>query len=96
MIRQQEPTVTQVLESMGTHTYLKDALRVFLSKDPVDAANDADLLALLMRQRVENFLLVLLAVIPLTTTAPKEIPLQEAGQLTAPVCVQYCLDGVPQ
>lgn len=96
MIKQQEPTITAVLESMTIHNYLKDALRVFLTKDPVDAANDADLLALLMRRRVENFLLVLLAVIPLTTTAPTEVPLQSAGQPSAPVCVNYCLAGVAQ
>lgn len=51
-----DPTITEVLESPCTHNYLKDALRVFLTKDPVDAANDAELLATLMRQRVGNFL----------------------------------------
>lgn len=56
MIRQQVPSITAVLESPCVHTYMKDALRVFLTKDPVDAANDAELLAALMRQRVENYL----------------------------------------
>jgi hypothetical protein len=52
----QTPMITAVLESPCTHNYLKEALRVFLTKDPIDAANDAELLAELMRQRVENFL----------------------------------------
>lgn len=51
-----EPSITQVLESPATHNYLKEALRVFLQKDPIDAVNDAELLAILMRQRVENYL----------------------------------------
>ncbi len=51
-----EIKVAEVLESPCTHNYLKDALRVFLAKDPIDAANDADLLAAIMRQRVENYL----------------------------------------
>lgn len=50
------PTVTEILASPCTHNYLKDALHVFLQKDPIDAVNDAELLAELMRQRVENFL----------------------------------------
>jgi hypothetical protein len=49
-------TITDVLESPCTNNYLKEALRVFLTKDPVDAANDAELLAELMRGRVENYL----------------------------------------
>lgn len=54
MIRQQVPSITAVLESPCIHTYMKDALRVFLTRDPVDAANDAELLAELLRQRLEN------------------------------------------
>jgi hypothetical protein len=50
------PTITEVLESPCTHFYLKEALKVFLTKDPIDAANDAELLSELMRQRVENYL----------------------------------------
>jgi len=49
-------TIPEILESPCVHNYLKDALRVFLTKDPVDAVNDAELLAQLMRQRVENYL----------------------------------------
>lgn len=51
-----------------------------------------------LRRRLAELakMIVLLALIPLTTTAPREIPLQEAGQPSAPVCVQYCIDGVPQ
>jgi hypothetical protein len=48
--------ITEVLESPCTHRQLKAALEAFLQMDPVDAANDADLLAELMDQRVDNFL----------------------------------------
>lgn len=49
------PTIQQVLEYPGTHNYLKDTIRLFLSKDPVDALNDAELLYLLLRKRVGGF-----------------------------------------
>ena len=45
-----------VLKSPCTHRQLKSALEAFLLMDPIDAANDADILARLMNQRVENFL----------------------------------------
>jgi hypothetical protein len=48
--------VAAILEDPSAHEYLKYSLRVFLTMDPVDAANDAELLAEIMRQRVENYL----------------------------------------
>jgi hypothetical protein len=48
--------IGEVLRSPCTHRQLKAALEAFLQMDPIDAANDADLLAELMDARCENFL----------------------------------------
>jgi hypothetical protein len=50
------PTIEQVLASPCTHNWLKDALRSALDKDPVDASYDAELLAKLLRARLDSIL----------------------------------------
>ena len=42
----------RIMESPEIHFFLKDALRVFNAKDPVDAYTDAVLLAELMAYRL--------------------------------------------
>lgn len=44
------PTVQEVLNDSKASTWLKDALRSALNRDPMDAANDAAFLASLLRQ----------------------------------------------
>ena len=46
------PTALDVMESPCAHFYLKEALQVFLSKDPVDAVNDAEILFEICKARV--------------------------------------------
>ena len=45
------PEVQAVLASPSTSFWLKDALQAALQRDPVDAANDAELLASLLADR---------------------------------------------
>lgn len=45
------PTIDQVMSSEEASFWLKDALRTALMRDPIDAANDAELLANLLRDR---------------------------------------------
>lgn len=49
----QLPTINDVLSNPGTSYWLKDALKGALLRDPVDSANDAELLAALLSQRAE-------------------------------------------
>ena len=46
------PKIQEVLQSPCVHFYLKDAIKEFMAHDPVDALNDAELLCLLMRERL--------------------------------------------
>ena len=50
------PTIEQVLASPATHNWLKSALASALDKDPVDASYDAELLAKLLRARLDSML----------------------------------------
>ena len=50
------PTIEQVLASPATHNWLKSALTSALDKDPVDASYDAELLAKLLRARLDSIL----------------------------------------
>lgn len=50
------PTAIEVMHSPYAHDYLKDALQTFLSKDPVDAVNDAELLLGILKVRMEILL----------------------------------------
>ncbi|ANJ76581.1 hypothetical protein PQH03_28655 [Ralstonia insidiosa] len=44
--------VQQVLNDPSTSDWLKNALRAQLERDPVDAANDADVLAEIFRSKL--------------------------------------------
>ena len=49
-----QATMTQdVLSDPSVRFYLKDTIRLFATKDPVDAVNDAELLLLTMKARLE-------------------------------------------
>lgn len=50
------PTAEELLESMCTSNWLKESLKSALQRDPVDAARDAELLALVMSSRAETIL----------------------------------------
>lgn len=45
------PDVDEILASPSASFWLKDALRSALQRDPVDAANDAELLASILAKR---------------------------------------------
>lgn len=45
------PDMQEILTSPGTSFWLKEALQAALQRDPVDAANDAELLALVLASR---------------------------------------------
>ncbi len=45
------PTIEELLADPAITYWFKDALRDLLERDPVDAANDAELLAQVMRER---------------------------------------------
>ena len=46
------PTAIEVMESPFAHDHLKETLQLFLSKDPVDAVNDAEILLVILKTRV--------------------------------------------
>jgi hypothetical protein len=50
------PTIDEILGDPAASFWLKAALRSALSRDPVDAANDADLLAQVLELRCRNIL----------------------------------------
>lgn len=50
------PTLDEVLSSPTSSSWLKDALRSSLPRDPVDAARDAELLALVLSSRADLLL----------------------------------------
>lgn len=50
------PTVEEVLRDPSASAWLKAALRSALARDPVDAANDAEILALLLDRRCWSML----------------------------------------
>ena len=50
------PTIEQVMANPATHNWLKLALASALDKDPVDAFYDAELLAKLLRARLDSIL----------------------------------------
>ncbi len=45
-----------ILQRQGVSYWLKDALRTAMRRDPVDAANDAELLAEVLRRRADAIL----------------------------------------
>lgn len=48
------PTAEEILASPCAHRQLKAALRIFLDADPVDAANDAALLAAVLKAHAQE------------------------------------------
>jgi hypothetical protein len=50
------PTIDQILGDPAASMWLKAALRSALSRDPVDAANDADLLAQVLELQCRSIL----------------------------------------
>jgi hypothetical protein len=49
------PTVARLLADPTCSTWLKTALRSALDRDCVDAANDAELLAFVLRERCDQY-----------------------------------------
>jgi hypothetical protein len=50
------PTIEEVLRDPSASVWLKTALRSALVRDPVDAANDAEVLARLLDRRCRSML----------------------------------------
>lgn len=50
------PEIAAVLEDPAASFWLKAAIRSALDRDPVDAANDADLLSCLLARRCQEIL----------------------------------------
>lgn len=50
------PSIEEILGDGAASFWLKTALRSALSRDPVDAANDADVLAQVLERRCRNIL----------------------------------------
>jgi hypothetical protein len=50
------PTIDEILDDPAASFWLKAALHSALSRDPIDAANDADVLARLLDYRCRNIL----------------------------------------
>ena len=50
------PSIDEVLADPAASLWLKSALRSALSRDPVDAANDSEILARLLRLRCHRLL----------------------------------------
>lgn len=50
------PTIDEILDDPAASFWLKAALRSARSRDPVDAANDADVLARVLERRCRNVL----------------------------------------
>ena len=46
--------IRQILSGPGTSTWLKNALTTALDRDPVDAVNDAELLAMVLGHRADQ------------------------------------------
>jgi hypothetical protein len=50
------PTIDEILDDPAASFWLKAALHSALSRDPVDAANDADVLARVLERRCRDIL----------------------------------------
>jgi hypothetical protein len=50
------PTIKSVLADPGASNWLKDALRSAITRDPVDAANDASFLKNILEDRCDEAL----------------------------------------
>jgi len=86
-----------LLKDPTTSFWFKDALRAALLRDPVDAVNDAEVLLETLTARLELFqptrkvpglLLAVFLTARLVISFPtSDIPLQQAGQTSAPECL---------
>lgn len=54
MVKTYTDSRDEVLSNPATHFYLKDAIRAFDAKDPVDAYNDAKILLTLQERRIDK------------------------------------------
>jgi hypothetical protein len=63
-VLQKPATSTQILADPSASFWIKDALRAALPRDPVDAANDAQVLAQVLDARCEEMLKTSLCKIP--------------------------------
>jgi hypothetical protein len=52
----EDPEIAQVLTDPAASQWLKNTLRTALSRDPVDAANDAEVLHLILERRCRDLL----------------------------------------
>ena len=50
------PSIEQILHNQGTSFWLRDAIESSLKRDPVDAAQDAELLSSLLARRCDEIL----------------------------------------
>lgn len=48
--------ILQILKGPGTSNWMKVALSTALNRDPVDAVNDAELLALVLNKRLKTII----------------------------------------
>jgi hypothetical protein len=48
--------IRTILSGLGTSTWLKNALTTALDRDPVDAVNDAELLATVLGRRADQIM----------------------------------------
>jgi hypothetical protein len=60
--------IRQILSGPGTSTWLKNALTAALDRDPVDAVNDAELLAMVLGHRAEKIQAAALAALACSKT----------------------------
>ena len=63
-----------ILTDPTSSYWIKDALRAALERDPVDAANDAEILALVLDQRCTDIAATLADGGPATATGSQETP----------------------
>lgn len=50
------PSIEEVLEDPSASAWLRSSLSAALNRDPVDAANDAEVLVQLLQRRCQNLL----------------------------------------
>lgn len=89
-------TPYEVLQDPAASNWIKDALRLALQRDPIDAMNDAQWLADYTRARFEEITsraeravkAGALAVAVVYSQFPADV--FTAGQTSAPVCIEYC------
>ena len=87
---QEKITAKQIADDPAASYWIKDALKTALELDPVDAANDAEVLAQVLRDRCDEVLdeyAIPVEVINLAVADAKEIPLPKS--VTPPSFIEY-------